>query len=91
MLMDIMMPVMDGLSAMAALRRVSNARDPADGEGRGHRQGAGAERRRGRLHHKAVQRGGDAGARALTASGGTCSSAAAWGRVRRAGDRRHLP
>ena len=31
------------------------AGDPADGQERGHRQGAGAERGRGRLHHQALQ------------------------------------
>ena len=44
-LMDIMMPVMDGLTAMAQLRQTSNVPvNPADGQERGHRQGAGSQR-----------------------------------------------
>ena len=76
-LMDIMMPVMDGLSAMAsAAADQQRTCDPADRQGRGHRQGPGAERGRGRLYHQALQPGGAAGPGTLTAAAVFCSWAA---------------
>lgn len=54
-LMDIMMPGMDGITAMAKLREFSNI--PGDfthGKIRGFRQDSGPQRGRGRLYHKAL-------------------------------------
>ena len=50
-LMDIMMPGMDGITAMAKLREFSNF---THGKIRGFRQDSGPQRGRRRLYHKAL-------------------------------------
>lgn len=54
-LMDIMMPGMDGITAMAKLREFTNIpRDFAHGKIRGFGQNSGPQCGRGRLYHKAL-------------------------------------
>ena len=50
-LMDIMMPEMDGISAMTKIQR---PRHPPHRQERGHRQNPGAERRGRRLHYQTL-------------------------------------